>query len=236
MAVGKSDEQKAINDILKLHSSKFPAFTELEFRKEGSSAYKLEKLYMKTIDKALGQQEKLWASTNFYYLVYRTIVKSKKIDRYDEFDVGIYAARTSVANIFGLHNKLLIDELICMEYTETYYCDFYLESEIYEKVSAWVDCCSFVNTLMKYLKEKYPQWSSLSKEEKRSISVYALMKETSFRDNSSQLQYIVDFLDQEYGLNQKSTAKAHCLLSLGLPKINTLAIAKKIEMYSSLTK
>lgn len=234
MAIQKSDEQKAINKILKLHSKKFPAFAESEFRKEGSSAYELEKLYMKTLDETLVGREKIWAIRNFNYLVYSTIVKSKNFDRDDELDVSMASARTSVAAIFGLHNEQLIDKIVCMEYIEDYFSDQYLESETYAKVSAWVDCCQFVNTLMKYLKKKYPKWSLMSKEEKRNISVYDLMKETSFRDNSSQLQYIVDFLDQDYGLRQKSLAKAHCLLSLKLPNINTLAIAKKVEQYSSL--
>lgn len=159
---------------------------------------------------------------------YNSIDHTKQVSFSSDFITPLIIK--NIKELFGINDEYMAKKLIHLNYTHSQYLDEYKE-----KIKLWSSYCEFVSNLIDFIQSSYPEWDKMSKKRKKEIlTLHDILKNTYFKKNPEKLLEVENFLDN-YGLNQKKTAKKEKLISFKFPKM-TSNIADKLLDISSKNK
>lgn len=221
-----TDNQKAINDILK--DKGYYTFTASDYVKH-DDAIKLLNLYE-------ASKTDFVKKFSFDLYIYKRLgykkISSSSINIDSELD------KLAVTILLGLTNETVEEKIMDEEYSEALSQDedghYSFDSRLQSKVNSWVDYCKQIDLCFAQYEEDENQWSKSAKDKSLYKQQWNQLSKKALFKNDSIVAFYNNFLDQNYGLNQKVKAKADYLLTLNLPNVNSLAIAKKIVETSKL--
>ena len=237
MARIKSKIQKKINAKIKEYNPESKAFEEVEFRDQHKdknlNAIRLEALENgeSFLSEETSGLEKLFERE----LAYQEYTKSDGIDR---------NYLNAVSKVFGVEAPAsLLKKLMHHDYlpAEDYLISVELNQctsskpILLQKIDLWIHYCALIDRIIQSTKIQFPNWNKRNKAESEYINAFKLVNQSKLIEDSKSLENIISFFDN-YGFSQGKLAKAKYLLSLHLPKVTTLDIAKNIVTYSSLNK
>lgn len=159
-------------------------------------------------------------------------------------DVNATIIKEATSNALKIENQPLIDQIANNTYLfvnmshKCPTCGHAAETNnIQRKIDSWAEYCSMVKEYIKFIKETFPNWDKMKTKEKTEVLKYwKLLANAPFAKlQAPYLALFIDFIDN-YQLNQDKEAKAKALLTLNLPSITTIEIARDVTTYSSLSK
>ena len=136
-------------------------------------------------------------------------------------------------------------EQYAQEYLERYYLDAGLVQDNYDNYvpfipmlderDRWIEYCQMIDSAISFINNKFPTWNKMKKSEKNKyIEQLKLYQELDFLEKNDKLDLYIDFLEH-YTLHKNgSNAKSAFLLTLNLPKIDTIEIAKEVTKNSQI--
>lgn len=169
--------------------------------------------------------------------VFQTVLKEKLENAKD---INATMIKKKTAEVLGLHNQPLIDQIADSAYLLTGMtytcpeCGHTIDSDdIQAKIDAWVLYCSRVDKAVLAMKEFPKTWNNMKKKQK--AEYLKPLKSIALATNDPMLNVIIHFAEN-YGRHQGVRAQANALLAQQLPNITTFDIAKKVTNDTSLNK
>lgn len=233
MARKLSPLQSEINAELKAENGKRKSFTELEYRTNEDA---MTLLSMKNGTYKFESSDLIDQMGEYRHFL-RTVSQTT-----EAFFVKDIKEASSMA--FGLQYKPLINEIADADYMftgMTHFCPICGQTtetnDLQRKIDTWVHYCSMVKEYIKFIKDTFPNWDKMKRKDKAEVLKYwKLLANAPFAKLQTPfLSLFIDFIDN-YDLHQGSEAKAKALLTLNLPSITTIEIARDVTTYSSLSK
>lgn len=234
MAKKLSHLQREINAELKAENGKRKSFTELEYRTNEDA---ITLLSMKD-----GTYKFESSDVIDHMGEYRQFLRiiSQTTEEFFVKDI-----KEATARAFGIQHNPLINEIADAAYmfkgmTNTCpECGHATEAnDLQQKIDIWIHYCAMVKEYIKFIKDTFPNWDKMKPKEKDEVLHYwKLLANAPFsRQQAPFLSLFIDFIDNNYQLNQDKEAKANMLLRLNFPCITTIEIARDVTTYSSLNK
>ena len=143
-----------------------------------------------------------------------------------------------VRELFGFKgnsNKSLINQLIDINYLSTIIHPYEDVYPIRNDIESWIEYCKMIDSAISFINRKFPNWNKMKKAEKNQyIEQLKQYQELDFLEKNDKLDLYIDFLEQ-YTLHKNGlNAKSAFLLTLNLPKIDTIEIAKDVTKNSQI--
>ena len=227
--------QLSLNKLLKSYSSLIKSFTYYDYQ-NNPTAQKLEALYISKLD----NPKEIQAILSFSYYLNRLQIGLSINDplTHQAFsDIDMDSLKHHVATLFGLaKNYALVEKLLCEEYAEDYRSSQGEHPSVYEPlIQKLKDTCTLLAISFRQYKADETLWARNPQAKKDYIKQWEMLcaNELFKNESSSRVKFYYQFLQNNYGLNQQTKAKADALLALSLPNVSTLAIAKEIIETSS---
>ena len=218
-----SKTQKEINSILK--GLGYKTFTQSDYQTD-PLGIKLDALYVNT---------NTLARVTFYHFIY-TALKSKKNSKVLNIDNDI--EKIAVKELFAISNDSLAEKIM-----DTYYNDsmtvnedsiISFDTSLQTKIDDLSKYCKSINVAYQQYESDVDQWNTSTKAKQAYKKQWEQKLKQPLLQNNEDIKFYVHFLKQNYGLNQRTKAKADYLINLQLPNISKLAIARKIIESSKL--
>jgi hypothetical protein len=215
--------QKKINDILK--DLGYKTFTQSDYQ-TNPLGIKLEALYVNI---------NTLARVSFYHFIYAAL-KSKKNNKVLNIDNNI--EKIAVKELFEISDDSLAQKIM-----DTYYSDsmnvnedsiISFDTSLQAKIDDLSRYCKSINVVYKQYERDKNKWNTSPKAKQAYKKQWEEQLNQPLYHKNEDIKFYVHFLKQNYGLNQKTKAKAAYLIKLKLPNISKLAIAKKIIKSSKL--
>lgn len=237
--------QKKTNDELKKLDKSFKKFRAKEFE-TNQYANILEKLFKAYYDyMTVGTVNKeLFVDLNDLEIKIRSYLFKALGDVdydteliWDKKDSRDYYDATS--EFWGLKRIALINKLKHKEYSDALIKsdeDFVnpISDMYFMKRQQWIDICKTIDQFVRFTNEKFPNWSSMKKSEKKKyINYLEESQDAPFLNDSKNIKLYIQFLSN-FGLNQAKRAKASLLVRLNFPNVDDEKIALEIIEFTNL--
>lgn len=173
---------------------------------------------------------------------HHTFLEKKGDNYFNDID-GLRNSETIeyTQKLFKLTHRPTAKKIASEEYYEIYTSGFNIyvndkgeeiqDTEIEEKIDKFHNLCINVDNSKKFINSYFPRWNNFSKKEKieakKEIKVL-IANLKILRMDTKALEITYFFITKYNRLNQDTKIKADALLTLNLPKINNLSIAKEI--------
>lgn len=151
--------------------------------------------------------------------------------------------RLATKMLFGMTNEALLLKVMDVEYgtlceQDKLTGEYRFDSRIQKKVDDWISYCKTLDRCFEQYQADVSIWSKSAKAKKAYKLQWKELSETPLlrRDPENIVHSYCQFLENNYGINQRTKAKAKFLLYLELPNISEYKIAKKIVETSSLIR
>lgn len=222
-------EQQQINKMLKDRG--YYTYKYADFNKD-ENAIELHKLF-------INKDTKWDANIKLDWFIFKKL-RDKKLHN-NPVNWDIEYDRLATKMLFGIDNEALLQKVTHTEYgvyceQDTITGEYYFDDKLQSKVDSWIKYCHSIDRCLQQYSIDQAIWSKSAKN-KREYKKY--WKDFSqqpliLNDTNNIIHTYNKFLDDNYGLNQSTRAKAKFLLSLELPNISTYKIAKEIVETSEL--
>lgn len=225
-----TQEQQEINSIL--HEAGYLTFTVEDYSKNSKAITLLEK-YKARNNSMMGKE-------NFRLYMHGALQDRRNSKQFKNLDNSTQFHAVQV--FFGLKHKPLICKLLSIEYENALTTSEdgiqAFDTELNNKRKYWIHTCHSIDRCFKQYEEDQHIWMKSADAKKEYKKCWKQIADSQLfqYEQESLIHTYVSFLENNYGLNQKTKAKADILLSLKFPNVNTLTIAKQIVQNSSLIK